>query len=190
LATPISWLAMDEPTNHLDLAARTSLEEMLGAFDGALVCISHDREFLDGLCNVILEVDGGRVVRHEGNYTEWRAKKLARLEAERGAARAKAAAKPQAKPAPKPAPVVEAAPVAPKPKDDARQQGGKQVRNPLAFAKLEARIMELEQLLSAVKAELEGPEAWREPAKLKETQTRAAELEQELSDLNDKWANW
>jgi ATP-binding cassette subfamily F protein 3 len=190
-----SWLAMDEPTNHLDLAARTALEEMLSAFEGSLVVVSHDREFLDGLCNVILEVDDGRVLRHEGNYTEWRAKKQARLEAERGAARAKAAAKPAPKPQPKPAPAAEAAPApAPakpaRPQDDGQKQGGKQVRNPLAFAKLEARIMELETQLSAVKAELERPEAWRDPAKLKETQMRAAELEQELSELNDKWANW
>ena len=45
--------------HHLDLAARTALEELLGAFDGALVCVSHDRAFLDALCTQILVVEGG-----------------------------------------------------------------------------------------------------------------------------------
>ncbi len=179
-----SWLAMDEPTNHLDLAARTSLEEMLSAFAGSLVVVSHDREFLDGLCNVILEVDGGRVLRHEGNYTSWRAKKQAQLDKRREDAKA-------AKSVPKPPPKPEVKPevkreVKPAPKADAP----KQVRNPIAFAKLEARIMELEGELSTARAELEQPEAWRDANKLKDSQMRAAELEQELADLNDKWANW
>jgi ATP-binding cassette subfamily F protein 3 len=179
-----SWLAMDEPTNHLDLAARTSLEEMLSAFAGSLVVVSHDREFLDGLCNVILEVDGGRVLRHEGNYTSWRAKKQAQLDKRREDAKAaKSVPKPPPKPEVKPEVKREAKPA---PKADAP----KQVRNPIAFAKLEARIMELEGELSTARAELEQPEAWRDANKLKDSQMRAAELEQELADLNDKWANW
>ena len=76
--------------------------------------------------------------------------------------------------------------VKPAPKADAP----KQVRNPIAFAKLEARIMELEGALATARAELEQPEAWRDANKLKDSQMRAAELEQELADLNDKWANW
>jgi ATP-binding cassette subfamily F protein 3 len=75
--TQPSWLAMDEPTNHLDLAARTALEEMLSEFQGALVFVSHDREFLDGLCNQILEVGDGDVRRYEGNYSSWRNAKSA-----------------------------------------------------------------------------------------------------------------
>jgi ATP-binding cassette subfamily F protein 3 len=51
-----SWFALDEPTNHLDLASRTALEEMLSDFQGAIVCISHDREFLDGITNTTYEV--------------------------------------------------------------------------------------------------------------------------------------
>src|SRR5204862_2432491 len=60
LLDELTWLAMDEPTNHLDLAARTALEEFLGGFDGALVCVSHDRAFLDGLCTDLVIVEGGR----------------------------------------------------------------------------------------------------------------------------------
>jgi ATP-binding cassette subfamily F protein 3 len=106
--TQPSWLAMDEPTNHLDLAARTALEEMLSEFEGALVFVSHDREFLDGLCNQILEVDSGRVRRYEGNYSSWRAAKASQSAAREAAKQAavdasKAAAKARAaKSTPKP----------------------------------------------------------------------------------------
>ena len=81
-----TWLALDEPTNHLDLPSRTALEEMLGEFQGTLVCISHDRAFLDGLCMEIWEVDGGAVKVFGGNYTQWREAK-----AELGAREAAAA---------------------------------------------------------------------------------------------------
>jgi len=51
-----TWLALDEPTNHLDLPGRTALEEALSEFTGAMLFVSHDRAFLDGLCTHILEV--------------------------------------------------------------------------------------------------------------------------------------
>ncbi len=72
LLTEVTWLAMDEPTNHLDLAARTELEELLAGFDGALVCVSHDRAFLDGLCSELLVVADGRVTPFPGSYSQWR----------------------------------------------------------------------------------------------------------------------
>jgi ATP-binding cassette, subfamily F, member 3 len=51
-----TWLALDEPTNHLDLPGRTALEEALSEFTGAMLFVSHDRAFLDGLCTHIMEV--------------------------------------------------------------------------------------------------------------------------------------
>ncbi|HKX46091.1 MAG TPA: ABC-F family ATP-binding cassette domain-containing protein, partial [Planctomycetota bacterium] len=72
LRTP-TWLALDEPTNHLDLAARTALEELLAGYPGAIVCISHDREFLDNLCSRIVEVAPAGVREFRGNYSAWRA---------------------------------------------------------------------------------------------------------------------
>jgi ATP-binding cassette subfamily F protein 3 len=170
--TSPSWLAMDEPTNHLDLAARTALEEMLSAFLGALVVVSHDREFLDGLCTVILEVDAGGVRRFEGNYSAWRAAKLAAQES----ARAEKAAAPR--PAPKPA------------EEPRKAAAPGKIRNPWAFEKLEQRIMALEAELTTLQAALASEDVWRDPRRLKDTQTRVAEVERDLSEANHEWENW
>ena len=177
LATPITWLAMDEPTNHLDLAARTSLEEMLGAFDGALVCISHDREFLDGLCTHILEVEDGAARLYSGNYSEYRARKLeadASLAAARDSAR-KAAPKPTPKPA--------------EPEPAKAATSGK-IRNPWAFEKLEQKIMALEAELKTLNDSLLSEDVYKSAAKSREVQTRIAELQRDLDESNEQWMNW
>jgi len=70
--TEPSWLALDEPTNHLDLAGRTALEEMLGEFPGAMMCISHDRQFLDDLVGTIIEIKDGELRVYRGNYSAYR----------------------------------------------------------------------------------------------------------------------
>ena len=193
LSTPITWLAMDEPTNHLDLGARTSLEELLGDFDGALVCVSHDRAFLDGLCTHILEVGGGSAVLHTGNYSDWRrvkneqnAQALVERDVQRKADRAadraaeKAAEKAAAASAPAAAPA--AAPAKP-------ASGGK-VRNPWAFEKLEKKIMALEAELRTLQESLVSEEVYRNASKMRDTQTRIAECERELESANEEWLNW
>jgi len=174
-----SWLAMDEPTNHLDLAARTALEEMLSDFQGALVVVSHDREFLDGLCTVILEVDRSSVKRYEGNYSAWRARKLAAVDSARADARATADA---AKSAKKPA--------AKLPLKPAEKPASNKVRNPWAFEKLEQRIMKLEAELAELQTSLASEAVWRDAQKLKDVQMRAAEVERDLAQANEEWANW
>jgi ATPase subunit of ABC transporter with duplicated ATPase domains len=89
-----SWLALDEPTNHLDLAGRTALEEMLGEFPGALVFVSHDREFIDQLATRVIEVREGRVRSFPGNYSAYRAAIVAEEEARRPDARPSASDRP------------------------------------------------------------------------------------------------
>jgi ATPase subunit of ABC transporter with duplicated ATPase domains len=61
-------LLLDEPTNHLDLESIVWLERFLAAFAGGLVITSHDREFLNRLVNRIVEIDGGELINHTGNY--------------------------------------------------------------------------------------------------------------------------
>ena len=78
LAEP-DMLLLDEPTNHLDAESVAWLEHHLEAFPGTVVAITHDRYFLDNVAKWILELDRGRGVPYEGNYSGWLEQKQTRL---------------------------------------------------------------------------------------------------------------
>ena len=64
LLAPVNLLILDEPTNHLDLRTKDVLKQALQDFDGTLICVSHDRDFLDGLVTKVYEFGHGRVKEH------------------------------------------------------------------------------------------------------------------------------
>lgn len=81
LLEPYNLLILDEPTNHLDMKTKDVLKYALQQFDGTLILVSHDRDFLDGLVRKVYEFGGGRVVEHlEGIYEFMQRKKLAHLQ--------------------------------------------------------------------------------------------------------------
>ncbi|HJQ45503.1 MAG TPA: energy-dependent translational throttle protein EttA [Amycolatopsis sp.] len=73
-------LLLDEPTNHLDAESVLWLEQFLAAYQGAVLAVTHDRYFLDNVAEWIMELDRGRVVGYEGNYSTYLEKKRERLE--------------------------------------------------------------------------------------------------------------
>src|SRR5499427_110963 len=75
-------LLLDEPTNHLDAESVSWLEGHLRQYPGAILIVTHDRYFLDNVTGWILELDRGRGIPYEGNYTAWLAQKQKRLEQE------------------------------------------------------------------------------------------------------------
>lgn len=75
-------LLLDEPTNHLDAESVAWLERFLEDFPGTVVAITHDRYFLDNAAGWILELDRGRGIPYEGNYSDWLNAKEQRLESE------------------------------------------------------------------------------------------------------------
>jgi len=75
-------LLLDEPTNHLDAESVSWLERHLSEYAGTVVCITHDRYFLDNVAEWILELDRGHGVPWEGNYSSWLDQKRSRLELE------------------------------------------------------------------------------------------------------------
>lgn len=84
LMCPSDILLLDEPTNHLDLDAVFWLETWLKKYEGTLLLISHDREFLDSIADSILHIEHHKVTRYTGNYTSfesYRAEQLARQQA-------------------------------------------------------------------------------------------------------------
>jgi sulfate-transporting ATPase len=72
-------LLLDEPTNHLDAESVAWLERHLAEFKGCVVAVTHDRYFLDNVAGWILELDRGRGIPYEGNYTAWLDQKRTRL---------------------------------------------------------------------------------------------------------------
>ncbi len=82
-------LLLDEPTNHLDAEAVQWLERHLGEYHGTVVAVTHDRYFLDNVAQWILELDRGRGIPWEGNYSSWLEQKQERLEREEKSSQAR-----------------------------------------------------------------------------------------------------
>ena len=71
LLEPVNLLILDEPTNHLDMRSKDVLKEAIQAFDGTVILVSHDRDFLDGLVTKVYEFGGGKVKTHLGGIEEY-----------------------------------------------------------------------------------------------------------------------
>lgn len=71
LLRPANLLILDEPTNHLDIRSKEVLKEAIARFEGTVILVSHDREFLDGLVTRIYEFKHGRVSEHMGGIYDW-----------------------------------------------------------------------------------------------------------------------
>ena len=81
LLEPCNLLILDEPTNHLDMPSKDVLKAALKEFNGTLICVSHDRDFLDGLVTKVYEFGGGHVKEHLGGiYDFLRTKKMSSLQ--------------------------------------------------------------------------------------------------------------
>ena len=79
LMCPADLMLLDEPTNHLDLDALVWLEAWLKRFEGTMIVISHDREFLDAITDVTLHLDEAKLTRYTGNYTAFEEMRAERL---------------------------------------------------------------------------------------------------------------
>jgi ATP-binding cassette subfamily F protein 3 len=79
LMCPSDLLLLDEPTNHLDLDAIIWLEDWLKRYPGTLIIISHDRDFLDEIVNVVVHVDEKKLKRYSGNYSAFERQRAAQI---------------------------------------------------------------------------------------------------------------
>ncbi|AXA90052.1 ATP-binding cassette domain-containing protein [Massilia sp. YMA4] len=86
LMCPSDLLLLDEPTNHLDLDAIIWLEDWLKRYTGTLIIISHDRDFLDEIVNVIVHIDERKLKRYSGNYSSFERQRAAQMVLMAGAA--------------------------------------------------------------------------------------------------------
>ena len=79
LLKPCNLLILDEPTNHMDIPSKIAIASALNSFDGTVIIVSHDRDFLDNVCDTIFLMSKGRILSYGGNYTFFRADHLKRF---------------------------------------------------------------------------------------------------------------
>ncbi len=174
LLEPVNLLILDEPTNHLDMRSKDVLKEAIRDFNGTVIVVSHDREFLDGLVDKVYEFGNKKVTEHLGGiYTFLEKKKMDNLkELERKTVIAKETA------------AVETPKSAGQESYEARKEFSKQIR------KIEKTIADSEKQIEKIEAEistLEEKMATREGASDVSLYTQHGALKQKLSDEMDRW---
>ena len=175
LLEPVNLLILDEPTNHLDMRSKDVLKDALRDFDGTVIVVSHDREFLDGLVDKVYEFGGGRVVEHLGGiYDFLEKKKMDSLrELERAAQPALAVTE------------EETAPTQSKMSYEARKEQSRAIKKAeKAVSDAESRITALEGEIAALEARLATPEGAADVSLYEEYSAK----KKELSDTMDSWA--
>ena len=78
LLKPCNLLILDEPTNHMDILSKKAIEGAINSFDGTVIVVSHDRNFLDNVCNMIFLISDGEIHSYKGNYSSFRGQHLRR----------------------------------------------------------------------------------------------------------------
>ncbi len=159
-------LLLDEPTNHLDIPSREALEAALDDFPGTLFVISHDRYFLDRICDRLAHVENGRVTVFDGTYTEW-----ADLRAEQ-----RAAARERERVAKEPSPKKPAKATAPSAKRSGRQ-----------IAQVEADIAEIEAEIADIETAMAKPEIASDHLKLAPLTEAHDRANERLAGLMREW---
>ncbi|HKZ86204.1 MAG TPA: ABC-F family ATP-binding cassette domain-containing protein [Anaerolineae bacterium] len=154
-------LLLDEPTNHLDLEAQDVLQDVLSDFAGTMILVSHDRYLVDALATHVWAIEGGALVTHEGNYTDYAAQRAAKARAQGrpargGATRARAAKAAQ---------------------DEERKRQKRVAELETEITVLETRIADLSHQIEKAPPDKVGP--------LGEEYTR---VEQDLHRRLDEWA--
>ena len=168
---PGNLLIMDEPTNDLDVETLELLEEQLLNYGGTLILVSHDRTFLDNVVTSSLVLEGdGSVGVFPGGYEDWLRQRKVEEKAEQD--KQKAEQKEQAKAEPE--------------KKKSNRLGYMEKRE---LAALPEKIEALETDLAALKAELDDPQLFAtQPAVAVQKTQQMAELEQQLEQLVERWA--
>lgn len=174
LASP-NLLLLDEPTNHLDIASREVLEEALLEFPGTIVAVSHDRYFLDRLCNRLLVLRSDGHVVFEGNYSAY----IEQTEREKAGAEA-AAEKAKAKSGSR-RPARDSDEVAKKPNKAKSRFAKKSVEE------IEAFIIEREAKLEEIHARFGAPEVYSDGAAVTKLQAEFDGIKAELQEAEAEW---
>ncbi|MEG1749098.1 MAG: ABC-F family ATP-binding cassette domain-containing protein [Tannerellaceae bacterium] len=173
LLEPVNLLILDEPTNHLDMRSKDVLKDALREFDGTVILVSHDREFLDGLVDKVYEFGNKRVIEHLGGIYEFLERK--KMDSLRELERATQVAADTA---------ADAQPNQNKISYQERKEYGRALKKAeKAVAEVEANIARLETDIARLEATLATPEG----ASDLKLYTEHAEVKKELTEAFDQW---
>lgn len=170
LLEPVNFLVLDEPTNHLDMRSKDVLKEAIKAFNGTVVVVSHDREFLDGLVDKVYEFSNHKIKEHLGGIYEFlQSKKLASLqELERKATAQSDEVKSEQ-------------PSENKLSYEAKKELTKKIRKAeKAVSDAESVINSIEKRIAEIEVELQDPQNAQNTALFEEYKKKKHELEQKM----------
>ena len=175
LLEPVNFLILDEPTNHLDMRSKDVLKEAIREFDGTVIVVSHDREFLDGLVTKVYEFGGGVVKEHIGGIYDFLQKKqmenLNELQLSQS-------------------PTSEARKAAPEPATESKLSYEAQKEQARKARKLEKQVAECEERISKLEQqiqELENKMATPEGASDMQLYEQHRQLKQQVASEEEEW---
>lgn len=184
LLEPVNLLILDEPTNHLDMRSKDVLKDALRDFDGTLIVVSHDREFLDGLVDKVYEFGHGRIREHLGGIYDFLERKKMENLRELERRNTPVSPSPSAAVAPK---ETHAAPERSAKKlsyEEQKEQARKLRKLEKAVADSEREIANMERKISELEARMATPEGAADASLFAEHDN----LQKALSDAMDRWA--
>lgn len=184
LLEPVNLLILDEPTNHLDMRSKDVLKDALRDFDGTLIVVSHDREFLDGLVDKVYEFGHGRIREHLGGIYDFLERKKMENLRELERRNTPVSPSPSAAVAPK---EMHAAPERSAKKlsyEEQKEQARRLRKLEKAVADSEREIANMECKISELEARMATPEGAADASLFAEHDN----LQKALSDAMDHWA--
>ncbi len=178
-----NFLVLDEPTNHLDLKAKDMLQRALANFGGTVLVVSHDRYFLDGVVDRVLELREGGLIDRPGNYSEflaWREELEQKTRQETDAQKAVASS--------------QAAGEKPRSREDRKRATEEKIRRGRILREIEARAGKLEEKIAQHEARMNvleevlvREEVYSNAEKMKRYSTEYAKLRDALPELYESW---
>ncbi len=177
LLRPFNLLVLDEPTNHLDMASKDMLKSALMDYDGTLLVVSHDREFLGGLTDRTIEFRDHKLYEHIGDVNEFLSKRqledMRSVELQKPSSSPNDVARTPASPAP--------APRRPELSHEETRRLQKDVAN------AERKIERLEKDIEKIHLKMSDPDFYNDTAKVDKTTGQLKEKQAELEQVMEKW---
>ena len=187
LLEPVNLLILDEPTNHLDMRTKDVLKQAIRDFNGTVIVVSHDREFLDGLVSKVYEFGGGRVREHLGGiYDFLESRKLESLrELEQRNPATAVTDKKVASPKAESAPAISAAPEGSKLSYEEQKELARRLRKAeKEVADTEKRVADLEAQIASLEEKLSTPEGAADTTLYEQH----GQLKKQLDDAMWQWS--